>query len=300
MRTRLFTALALAAACLPLLGPPARGQQVADNPFRACERAAAKAEREWFLPSGLLSAIGLVESGRADQNSGHRVAWPWAINAAGSGYYAPSKSAAIATVHALQARGIRMIDVGCFQVDLFYHPWAFATLDEAFDPEANADAAAAILSRNRFTSTGWERAVALYHSADLMRGGIYSQRVLAVWPWARARIGTLPLDGELPVYAVLLSAQARLVKVIMPAEASAASAPAPERTAARRAYGRSRRVAAPEVVYLIRPQNLPRVVSPGDSSGAPVGLRASEPRQLPNSAQPPSVQPSSFSTSPAR
>jgi len=280
MRPPLRTALALAAALLPLFAAPAAGQEAFANPFRVCERAAAKAERAWFLPSGLLSAIGLVESGRADATSDHRVAWPWAINAAGWGYYAPSKAAAIATVHSLQDRGIRTIDVGCFQVDLFYHPWAFATLDEAFDPEANADAAAAILSRSRFGGTGWERAVALYHSADLMRGGVYSQRVLAVWPWARAHIAMLPLDGELPVYAALLSPQAQLVKVVMPVDASPSPMQASGRAAGRRAYGRFRHAVTPEVVYFNHPQNLPRVVSPLDGPGGPADLRAPAVRQI--------------------
>ena len=48
-------------------------------------------------------------------------------------------------VRALQLRGVRAIDVGCFQVDLFYHPCAFANLDDAFDPDANAFVAARIL-----------------------------------------------------------------------------------------------------------------------------------------------------------
>ena len=29
-------------------------------------------------------------------------------------------------VRSLQLRGVRVIDVGCFQVDLYYHPYAFA------------------------------------------------------------------------------------------------------------------------------------------------------------------------------
>ena len=36
---------------------------------------------------------------------------------------------------------MKVIDVGCFQVDLFYHPYAFTSLEEAFDPDANARAA---------------------------------------------------------------------------------------------------------------------------------------------------------------
>jgi hypothetical protein len=278
MRSKSGPVVALAAAFLALLGAPAAGQGIIDNPFRVCERAAAKAEHAWSLPAGLLSAIGLVESGRADFTTDHRVAWPWAVNAAGFGYLAPSKPAAIAMVRAFQERGIRTIDVGCFQVDLFYHPWAFATLEEAFDPDANADAAAAILSRNRFGGTGWERAVALYHSADLVRGGVYSQRVFALWPWARAHIATVPLDGVLPAYVALLSPQARLVKVVMPLDAAPAPAVS-ERSAARRAYGHFRHAVTPEVIYISRPANLPVVLLPSHAaaSAAPGGGGAEVP-----------------------
>ena len=41
---------------------------------------------------------------------------PWTINAD-----QPSKAAAVGMVRAMQLRGVRVIDVGCFQVDLFYH-----------------------------------------------------------------------------------------------------------------------------------------------------------------------------------
>ena len=55
---------------------------------------------------------------------------------------------------------VQMIDVGCFQVDLYYHPLAFSSLEAAFDPEANAHAAARILTRSRSAGASWETAIA--------------------------------------------------------------------------------------------------------------------------------------------
>src|SRR3546814_15246449 len=69
--------------------------------------------------------------------------------AEGRGRFLPSKAAAIEEVRRLQARGIRNIDVGCLQVNLHYHPDAFASLETAFDPEANAAYAADFLVRLR-------------------------------------------------------------------------------------------------------------------------------------------------------
>ena len=226
----------------------------ADDPRLACDRAAARAERAWNVPPGLLAAIGTVESGRFDGL--HRRAWPWSINAEGWSHYAASKTEAISTVRALQARGFRYIDVGCFQVDLFYHPRAFDSLEEAFDPEANAQAASRILMLARFGATAWGPAIAAYHSASLLRGSWYLQRVLSVWPAARARLATLDMaPARPPAYAALLSAEARLVRVVT------ATDPAPVAVA-----GLPRVIVPADVPGQTRlgdaPVDLPRVMTP--------------------------------------
>ena len=74
------------------------------------------------VPPQLLAAIGRVESGRRDPVTGVWGAWPWTINAEGSGSYFDTKAEAIQAVQALQARGVRSIDVGCMQVNLMHHP----------------------------------------------------------------------------------------------------------------------------------------------------------------------------------
>src|SRR3954451_1852809 len=115
---RRMKALAVAVgafACLTL--DRAAGQPLAEDATVACGRAAAQAERDWHLPAGLLAAIGMVESGRRAPAGMFPVIWPWTINAEGRGYYQPSKASAVGMVRSLQLRGVRVIDVGCFQVD---------------------------------------------------------------------------------------------------------------------------------------------------------------------------------------
>jgi soluble lytic murein transglycosylase-like protein len=148
--------------------------------WRACREAVEAAEREAALPPGLLHAIARTESGRRDPASGRVEPWPWALNAAGMGMHAPSRAEAIATVAALQARGIRSVDVGCLQVNLLHHPGAFASLDEAFEPAANARYAARFLRELQGRAGGeWSQAVAWYHSATPERGEAYRLRVMA-------------------------------------------------------------------------------------------------------------------------
>ena len=230
--------------------------QPAEDAHLACDRAAAQAERAWNLPPGLLAAIGTVESGRIDPVALDRHAWPWSINADGAGYFAASKSEAIGLVRVLQARGARYIDVGCFQVDLFYHPDAFTSLEQAFDPDANAGAAARILVQGRFNATSWDQAVAAYHSASLLKGAWYLQRVLAAWHGTRNLLLPAPSirTGDRPGYVVLLSPAAKLVRVIT------ASDPSPVPVAGLpRVISPSAMPAQPE------PVGLPRVLTPAEA-----------------------------------
>jgi hypothetical protein len=154
----------------------------------------------------------VVESGRSGLGSTLPVSWPWTVNAGGRGFYLPSKEAAIAVVHAFQEAGVRVIDLGCFQVNVFFHPAAFATLDAAFDPEANAQAAARILARSGQSGWSWEAAVALYHSSSGARGQQYLREVQAVWPVAAARSQAIVDTG----YVVFLSPAAESVRIIIP------------------------------------------------------------------------------------
>jgi len=89
-----------------------------------------------------------------------------AIAGAGAVAHLPPRLlGAIATVRALQASGVRSIDVGCMQVNLMYHPSAFASLDEAFDPGANAQYAARFLNALYRASGSWVQATAAYPAA---------------------------------------------------------------------------------------------------------------------------------------
>jgi hypothetical protein len=146
-----------------------------------CPTAIATAERNGGIPAGLLSAIGFVESRRIDPVSGALRPWPWTINAAGVGQFFATKAEAVAAVMALRARGMASIDVGCMQVNLVYHPAAFATLEEAFDPLANALYAARFLNE-LFSGTGdWAAAAAAYHSQARELGAAYREKVMTAW-----------------------------------------------------------------------------------------------------------------------
>ena len=172
---------ALRTACF-VIGALGAGSCVAQaQDAAACVSAGTAAERQADLPPGLLLAIGRVESGRADPATGTVTAWPWTINAAGAGRSFAGKDAALAAVRAALAQGVASIDVGCFQINLQAHPHAFASLEEGFDPAANAAYAARFLSLLHTRLGSWDNAVAAYHSATPERGGPYRDLVMASW-----------------------------------------------------------------------------------------------------------------------
>jgi hypothetical protein len=183
MRARLLALIAFLLSPAPALGTPA----AAADAGIACRAAIGLAEREAGIPAGLLQAIGRVESGRRDPVTGQFAPWPWTINAEGRGMYFPTREAAIAEVRQLQARGVRVIDVGCMQVNLHFHPNAFPTLEQAFDPMTNARYAAQFLTNLHGAANDWARAAGHYHSHTPERAEPYRARVLAAWAQEQGR-----------------------------------------------------------------------------------------------------------------
>jgi hypothetical protein len=198
------------ACCLLLflLTPLASMAQVPD-PGQLCRAAIAQAEQERGIPPRLLAAIGRVESGRRDPLTGALHPWPWAINAEGRGSFFPDKAAAIAAVRALQAQGVRSIDVGCLQVNLRHHPTAFASLEEAFDPLANARYGARFLSELQASRGDWMQAAGNYHSQTPAFAEPYRSRVAAAW--LAEQSGPAPSPAALAALAPAPAAPPRLV-----------------------------------------------------------------------------------------
>jgi hypothetical protein len=201
------TALAgrLVVAVLMLLAVSGRGEAAGAQPRRPsdgalCQAAIGKAERSARLPKELLDAIGLVESGRLDPHSEGVTPWPWTINVDGTGRFFETKADAILAVEAARATGAQSIDVGCMQVNLMYHPQAFGSLDQAFDPTANAIYAAGFLNRLYSTTGDWSKAAAAYHSQTPGVSEDYARRVIASWPLAARyiAIGAASMPGRPP------------------------------------------------------------------------------------------------------
>lgn len=149
-----------------------------------CEAPIHAAEAAYQLPKQLLHTIALVESGRDDPKSGHFAPWPWTINAGGVAHYYASKAEAVEAANILLALGVKSFDVGCLQINMEYHPHAFASLEDAFDPLRNARYAAEFLHGLYRSHGTWPEAAMSYHSQNPQFGTVYVAKVMALWPQA--------------------------------------------------------------------------------------------------------------------
>lgn len=152
--------LVVLAALIALSGPaPARASS---DPAAICEQVASEAARRTGVPESVLRAISLTETGRRLGKSFRP--WPWTVNMEGKGHWFDSEDAARAYVYKEFKRGARSFDVGCFQINYRWHGQAFRSIDEMFDPLANALYAARFLQTLHAEQGDWGRAAGAYHS----------------------------------------------------------------------------------------------------------------------------------------
>lgn len=124
----------------------------------ACEGEMIRAARENDVPLPVLYAVALTETG---QRGGLNV---YAMNIHGRPVFSESLEDAIATFADARRRGLTLIDIGCMQINHFYHGRKFADVEEMFDPHKNVSYAAKFL-KSLFRQEGrWTEAVARYHA----------------------------------------------------------------------------------------------------------------------------------------
>ena len=181
-----------------VMGQPVQNAQaniVAPNMFSnlsdatQCMAHIDNMERQHGIPRHLLLAISMTESGRYNKSARMVMPWPWTINVEGQGYRYNSKTEAVQAVRSFQRQGRKSIDIGCMQVNLKHHPDAFASLEQAFDPQHNVRYAAQFLSENYQQDRNWQQAAASYHSRTPARGMKYLGIVRKNWQAANARLG---------------------------------------------------------------------------------------------------------------
>ena len=123
-----------------------------------CEREMSRAARENGIPLNILYSVGLTETGHRGALS------PWDMNVDGRAVHSTSLAEALQRFAAERARGARLIDVGCMQINQHWHASHFNSLAEMFDPTRNVDYAAGFLKTLKAQEGSWTSAVARYNA----------------------------------------------------------------------------------------------------------------------------------------
>ncbi len=162
-----------------------------------CGAATHAIERQAGIPEHLLRAISIAESGRRDELNKINVAWPWTVTSGEQEWYADTKQDAIAVVEGLVRNGISNIDVGCMQINLYYHSDAFPSLEEAFDPLTNVSYAASFLRKLYKSSQNWTVAAGNYHSATPRFHNRYLKKLREIWQRERRGLNSPASPGSI-------------------------------------------------------------------------------------------------------
>ncbi|WP_100003753.1 transglycosylase SLT domain-containing protein [Phyllobacterium zundukense] len=123
-----------------------------------CEREMHRASTKYDIPTGILYAVGLTETGHKDSLQ------PYAMNIEGRAVFMPSAAAAVVKFNEVHSQGAKLIDLGCMQINHYFHASAFSSVSAMLDPATNVDYAARFLKQLRKREGSWTMAVARYHA----------------------------------------------------------------------------------------------------------------------------------------
>lgn len=116
------------------------------------------AAARYDVPIGILYAVGLTETGVRNSLQ------PYALNIEGKAVFPPTAAAAIKRFQQSQIEGVKLVDLGCMQINYHYHGKEFASVSAMLSPAANVNYAAKFLKQLRGREGNWTLAVARYHA----------------------------------------------------------------------------------------------------------------------------------------
>jgi len=89
---------------------------------------------------------------------------PYAMNIEGRAEFMPSQMAAVRRFEEVRAEGAKLVDLGCMQINYYYHGKEFPSVAAMLMPSLNVDYAARFLRQLRQREGNWTMAVARYHA----------------------------------------------------------------------------------------------------------------------------------------
>jgi soluble lytic murein transglycosylase-like protein len=123
-----------------------------------CEPEMARAAQVNGIPLNILYSVGLTETEHKGALS------PYDMNVDGRAIHSSRLDEALARLESERARGAKLIDVGCMQINLYWHGKHFRSVVDMFDPSRNVNYAATYLKQLRAREGSWTLAVARYNA----------------------------------------------------------------------------------------------------------------------------------------
>jgi Transglycosylase SLT domain len=140
-----------------------------------CMQAINNVIKKHSIPKDILTAVALTETGT--RQNGYLAPYPWAINVEGKGFLFPNKQQAIDAVKFYLSQGKTSIDIGCMQLNWYWHKDKFNnSVEKAFEPLDNITAGAKYLEEHYKTYGNWNQAVGRYHSGTAKFADAYQQK----------------------------------------------------------------------------------------------------------------------------
>ena len=117
-----------------------------------------RAAQKHSVPVAVLYAVALTETGQRDGLKAY------AMNIGGRPVFNSTLGEALSNFESARDKGVRLIDIGCMQINHHFHGEKFSSVVQMFDPQRNVDYAARFLKALHGSGGSWTAAVARYHA----------------------------------------------------------------------------------------------------------------------------------------
>lgn len=136
----------------------ASGSAEAQSGSQLCEKEMLRASAKYGVPVGMLYSVGLTETGRRGSLQ------PYAMNVEGRAVFSNTLAEAVQRFEEARRAGAKLIDLGCMQINHYYHRDKFPSVESMLNPRSNVEYAARFLSELKGRHETWTMAVARYHA----------------------------------------------------------------------------------------------------------------------------------------
>lgn len=138
-----------------------------------CGKYIKKASRQVGVLPEILWGVTATES------NWQKGPWPWALNVAGHPYFFKSREKMKIFLDKLPKKKLNRTDIGCMQINYYYHHDHFSSISQMIDPEINVIYGARFLKKLYRKTQNWLEAIGDYNTTRNNAQSRYTRQVLS-------------------------------------------------------------------------------------------------------------------------